>query len=457
MKATHKRVHRTLKRYFIPHRANRYHPHILHTKHVLRSSIAFLALKVFLVAFAFFIPAEAFVAPDVLLQQGQRLIAMTNEVRAQNNLPPLKTNSPLTHSAQMRADDMNEQQYFSHRSPDGHGVNYFVSRSGYNYSVTGENLAMGFSDANALMGAWMKSPTHYANLIDKDYEDFGIGMVGGVYQGKPTVFVAQHFGLPYRALPNEVPQVKPAPTPSKPNPDGSQIAKAPLPRPVAVKPTTKPVALASVPKVMAHIEPASRPVQPLEVPPVEPQKTPEIPSVIEEPVASVDLFDESNSSLTWEDVAEGKTKIHVAANFISPVLSARLQVDGYTISLTQRAGREYIGSLVVPESSDELFRVVIPGTISYISADGKPYEAVLDWQQPKTVSETPWQKYLQAKSWLSGTIPVFSLVRWVYILGLIFFGFALGLNIVIEFRKQHPHVILKTSALLALLVLLIRY
>ena len=149
-------LHRTLKKFFIPHRANNYHPHVLHTKHLAWSSLGFLGLKLVAVAIALMIPASAFVAPDVLAEQGSQLIALTNQLRAEKGLPPLDRASLLIRSAQSKADDMAQKQYFSHVSPDGHRLSYFLSRSGYAYSAAGENLAMGFSDADPVTTAWMK-------------------------------------------------------------------------------------------------------------------------------------------------------------------------------------------------------------------------------------------------------------------------------------------------------------
>lgn len=40
--------------------------------------------------------------------------------------------------------------------------------------VVGENLAFGFSDEESLVRAWMKSPLHRANILDKEFRETGL-------------------------------------------------------------------------------------------------------------------------------------------------------------------------------------------------------------------------------------------------------------------------------------------
>jgi hypothetical protein len=67
---------RHLKKYFIPHSGNNYHPHFLHTKRAILYSILFVGIKVFLVALVVLIPLPALVAPDVLSGEQTRLVAL---------------------------------------------------------------------------------------------------------------------------------------------------------------------------------------------------------------------------------------------------------------------------------------------------------------------------------------------------------------------------------------------
>ncbi len=444
-----RKLKRTLKKYFIPHRANHYHPHVLHTKHAIASSIFFIVLKVLVFLFAISIPAQAFLAPDVLLQQGRELIALTNQMRQENGLAALKDVTPLEHSSYARATDMDTRQYFSHTGPNGHTLEYFLNLAGYDYSEAGENLAMGFSNAPDVMQAWMKSPTHEANLANSVYQEIGIGLVEGTYQGQPTVFVAEHFGLPFHnmdasstppTIPHHTLHIPAAPT--YPNPSvHQQIALSTPPAP-SVPPLAPIHPFQSKPVLMERITSSIFPVQ-------NPIATAQQP---------LDPYDASRSFVSWQDVNSGNsTKLEIQAVVHGTATQASASVNGYTIPLHRVADSLYQASWTVPEPSDNLFRVIIAPSINLTMEDGSSWQDSIPWQSPKIVSPTPVERYFAANRWLSGSIPIFSIVRGLYLAALIFFSIALALNIFIEIRKQHPHVIMQTGALIALLILCVKF
>ena len=189
-------MRKTIKKYFIPHQGNNYHPHILHAKRAIFYGGLFLAMKMIVVGLVLLLPLEAFVTPDILADQQRQIIALTNQVRAQHGLPKLAEKSPLDRSSDAKAGDMAAHEYFAHAGPHNRTLAYFLDQAGYHYLSAGENLAMGFADAREVVNAWIKSPTHYANLIDPEFADLGVGLESGYYQGVPTVYVAQHLGLP---------------------------------------------------------------------------------------------------------------------------------------------------------------------------------------------------------------------------------------------------------------------
>ncbi len=97
-------------------------------------------------------------------------------------------------AAQTKADDMLARGYFSHNTPDGHTPWDFITTSGYNYITAGENLAVNFTQAENVEAAWMNSPGHRANILNKNYQNIGIGISQGTYQGHQAIFVVQMFG-----------------------------------------------------------------------------------------------------------------------------------------------------------------------------------------------------------------------------------------------------------------------
>ena len=53
------------------------------------------------------------------LRFSYEVLALTNDFRAQNGLAALSLNTELIESAQFHAEDMADDDYFAHTSPDG--------------------------------------------------------------------------------------------------------------------------------------------------------------------------------------------------------------------------------------------------------------------------------------------------------------------------------------------------
>lgn len=85
---------------------------------------------------------------------------------------PLVENPVLSARAYERAAYLCEQDQWSH---DGWEAS-FVGFTGY----MGENLASGFSDAQAAHQALMSSPTHRANIVHPGYTAIGMGEACGI-------------------------------------------------------------------------------------------------------------------------------------------------------------------------------------------------------------------------------------------------------------------------------------
>lgn len=131
------------------------------------------------------------------------IIYDTNSERAKMNLPNLSKNEKLTASAEAKLQDMFQNQYFAHVSPSGENVSNVVIRAGYDYIVVGENLALGLFPSDAsVVAAWMASPGHKKNILDSRYQEIGIAVGTGVYQGRKQWLIVQHFGKPLSACPS---------------------------------------------------------------------------------------------------------------------------------------------------------------------------------------------------------------------------------------------------------------
>lgn len=124
------------------------------------------------------------------------LVAQTNGERADAALGSLTVNPQLVAAAQAKADDMARKGYFAHTSPDGTTSWQWLRDAGYRFAYAGENLAVNFSDSRDVTDAWMRSPTHRANILNGRFTEVGIATAVGEYKGKEAVFVVQMFGTP---------------------------------------------------------------------------------------------------------------------------------------------------------------------------------------------------------------------------------------------------------------------
>ncbi len=397
-----------LRRYFIPHEGNNFYPHFLHSKRTAFYSLLMLAIKAVVVVFVILLPAEAFLLPDVLKEQQDKIITYTNDVRRQKGLTELTDISTLTVSADTRAKDMADNNYFSHKGPNNHTLAYFLKQSGYSYRVAGENLAMGFSDAQSVVNAWIKSPTHYANLIDSDYTQIGVGIEAGYYNDQPTVFVAQHFGDPSAIVPvSSTPESSTAVAPKK-STSNTQVRGEKID------------AITTVPT-----------------------NTPPVPVV-----------DKSRSRVYWFD--HGDTTLLVLRTVIMGTTSRVVAyVNFYPIELSKiGTSTEFGGSLEVQEPSNKLFDPIITPTVTITAENGTQINDSIEWFEPKVVGATPVEKYFEAKRVLSPVTNIFSVTKGIYLVFLALFGVALGINIFVEVRRQHYHVIFQTVVLICFILML---
>lgn len=129
-------------------------------------------------------------------------IDQTNLQRAQNNLPALKENRLLNQAAQKKLQDMFAGQYFEHISPQGVGPAELAKAVNYEYVAIGENLALGnYKNDKDLVNAWMNSPGHRANILNTKYQEIGVAVGKGMFEGQEIWLAVQEFGKPASACP----------------------------------------------------------------------------------------------------------------------------------------------------------------------------------------------------------------------------------------------------------------
>ena len=140
--------------------------------------------------------------PAHALLSVEGIISQTNLQRNKNSVASLSESTQLDASAQVKAQDILTRQYFEHTAPDGKTVSDLVGAQGYTYIKIGENLALGnFTSDADVVTAWMNSPGHRANIVDSEFQQMGVGVAYGTYQGHSVYVAVQHFGKPSTACP----------------------------------------------------------------------------------------------------------------------------------------------------------------------------------------------------------------------------------------------------------------
>lgn len=112
----------------------------------------------------------------------QEVIRLTNQERAKQGLPALKSDWQLSRVARYKSRDMRDQGYFAHNSPT-YGSPFEMMKSfNISYRKAAENIAAGQRTPQEVVQAWMDSPGHRKNILDKDLTYIGVGYAeGGSY------------------------------------------------------------------------------------------------------------------------------------------------------------------------------------------------------------------------------------------------------------------------------------
>ena len=111
----------------------------------------------------------------------RQAMEQVNRIRASRGLKPLVISAELSAKARVKAQDMKQKGYFSHNSPTYGTPFQMMKRLGITYRSAGENIAMGYRSAEAVVNAWMNSPSHRAAILSTKYTTMGIGYADGYW------------------------------------------------------------------------------------------------------------------------------------------------------------------------------------------------------------------------------------------------------------------------------------
>ncbi len=145
-------------------------------------------------------PLRIFEQASLASLSSEGVFQWTNIHRQEAQLSSLQRNVLLDEIAARKIQDMFSRQYFEHVSPSGENISDGAEHAGYEFIAIGENLALGnYASDQALVQAWMDSPGHRENILGARYQEIGIALKQGLFEGKTTWLAVQVFALPLSA------------------------------------------------------------------------------------------------------------------------------------------------------------------------------------------------------------------------------------------------------------------
>jgi uncharacterized YkwD family protein len=136
-------------------------------------------------------PGTGTTTPAGISQDEQTLLNLVNKARSSAGVGPLAFDMGVVKTARLKAQDMVNNNYFSHQSPTYGSPFDMMRQFGVTFKTAGENIA-GNQTVQAAFDAWMNSSGHKANILNGSFNYTGIGIVSSPTYGK--ILVQQFIG-----------------------------------------------------------------------------------------------------------------------------------------------------------------------------------------------------------------------------------------------------------------------
>ncbi|MEN8374826.1 MAG: CAP domain-containing protein [Gemmatimonadota bacterium] len=117
-------------------------------------------------------PAELELAPEVAA-----FVASMNSHRIAEGCAALEWDVDVEAVATAHSQDMVDRSFFSHTNPDGDGPGDRLAQAEIDYSGWAENIAAGYTSGESVLGAWLNSSGHRANIENCSLMHHGVGLV----------------------------------------------------------------------------------------------------------------------------------------------------------------------------------------------------------------------------------------------------------------------------------------
>lgn len=129
-------------------------------------------------ATAFQFTGDILSTPPVVSTEDTNFASLLNNLRVDTGVGTVSHDARLDAAAQKHAQDMVDNDYFSHQSQDGRQPWDRVAAEGYDWAVIGENINSVQQTDEQTIASWQTSPSHDALMKRDDVEDFALGVAG---------------------------------------------------------------------------------------------------------------------------------------------------------------------------------------------------------------------------------------------------------------------------------------
>jgi uncharacterized protein YkwD len=121
----------------------------------------------------------------------KRMLDLHNQKRRSQELRRLCVHPALQRAARDHSQDMIRRDYFAHGN-----VGRRLKRHGYNWSTYAENIHSdpGAPSPGPTFDSWMDSQSHRTNILDRRFQEVGIGLATGTHNGERKTMWTADFG-----------------------------------------------------------------------------------------------------------------------------------------------------------------------------------------------------------------------------------------------------------------------
>ncbi|WP_088364056.1 CAP domain-containing protein [Bacillus cereus] len=109
----------------------------------------------------------------------EEVVRLTNIERSKVGLSPVVSDWKVSRVARYKANDMRDNNYFSHYSPTYGDPFIMLTDFGIGFNKAGENIGGKKATPQDVVNGWMASETHRETMLNPAYNKLGVGYSSG--------------------------------------------------------------------------------------------------------------------------------------------------------------------------------------------------------------------------------------------------------------------------------------